>query len=244
MSSSLKLLVICMSFAPAATVSAATQSPLTTENVKTTIDQAINNFEATKLDQWAFQISRYENEEGDETSSIERFNPQQADAARWQLLALNNRSPTLDEQIDFQQRKQDTETSISLRLSELIQTDSLVVVSEDKAYIRASFDVYLERLGADASKHLQGTLAFVKDGEFIEQIEITNTDSFSPMFGATIDELELDLAFVKINQSVLTQRIGLKMQGSFALFTEIDEVSSDVYSDYQYLGPCATKLRC
>lgn len=244
MRSSLKLLVICMSFVPGATVSATTQSPLTIENVKATIDQAINNFEATQLDQWAFQVSRYENEEGDETSSIERFNPQQADAARWQLLALNNRSPTLDEQIDFQQRKQDTETSISLRLSELIQTDSLVVVSEDKAYIRASFDVYLDRFGADASKHLKGTLAFVKDGEFIEQVEITNTDSFSPMFGATIDKLELDLAFVKINQAVLTQRIALNMQGRFAVFTEIDEVSSDVYSDYQYLGPCATKLRC
>ena len=215
-----------------------------TQNFKATIIQAISEFESTQLSQWSFQISRYENEEGDETSSIERFNPQNAGATRWQLLQLNNRAPTASERRDFQQRKQDSDSSISLRLSELIQVDSLVLVSEDNIHIRASFDVYLERLGADASEHLQGTLAFAKDGEFIEQIEIINTDSFSPMFAATIDTLKLNLVFAKIDQVVLTQTIDLQMKGSFALFTEIDEVSSDVYSDYQYIGSCNTNINC
>ncbi|MDM7860418.1 hypothetical protein QTP81_07405 [Alteromonas sp. ASW11-36] len=235
---SLKLLAICVSVAPSAVVNAVTESQLAVDQFKTTIDQAISNFEATQLNQWSFQVSRYENEEGDETSSIEHFNPQRVNASQWQLLALNNRAPSADEQRDFQQRKQDSNSNISLQLRELIQTDSLTVISEDNAYIRASFDVYLERLGADASEYLQGILAFAKDGEFIEQITITNTNSFSPMFAATIDMLELNLAFVKINQSILTQSVELEMQGSFALFTEIDEVSSDVYSDYQFIGSC------
>lgn len=142
-----------------------------TQNFKTTIVQAISEFESTQLSQWSFQISRYENEEGDETSSVERFNPQNVGATRWQLLQLNNRAPTASEQRDFQQRKQDSDSSISLRLSELIQVDSLVLVSEDNIHIRASFDVYLERLGADASEHLQGTLAFAK----IDQAVLTQT---------------------------------------------------------------------
>lgn len=238
MISSLKLLTIYVSFVPFAAVNAATESSVVADNFKTTINQAISKFEATQLNQWSFQVSRYENEEGDKTSSVERFNPQRVGASPWQLLELNNRAPSIDEQRNFQKRKQDSDSSISLRLSELIQTDSLAVVSEDNTYITASFDVHLERLGADASEYLQGTLAFAKDGEFIEQITITNTNSFSPMFAATIEKLELNLAFVKIDHAVLTQSINLKMQGSFALFTKIDEVSSDVYSDYQFIGSC------
>lgn len=234
--------VVGASFTPILLVSAETESSIAINNFKTTINTAISNFEATQLNQWSFQVERYENEEGDITSSIERFSPQQLDAQQWQLLKVNNREPTTIEQRDFQQRKQDTDLNISLRLSELIQTDSLAVMSEDDAYIRASFDVYLEKLGDDASEHLQGTLAFAKQGEFIERIEITNTSSFSPMFAARIDALTLNLAFVKIDQAILTHSIDLKMQGSFALFTEIDEVSSDIYSDYQFIGSCT--LNC
>lgn len=240
MKSFVSLWAVCASFTPVSLATTATESPhvLAVNELQTTITKAITSFEATQLRQWSFQVERYENEEGEVTSSIERFSPQQELSQQWQLIEINKRMPTADEQDDFQRRKQDAEVNISLRLSELIQTDSLAVVSEDSAYISASFNVYLKRLGADASKHLQGTLTFAKQGEFIEHIEITNTDSFSPMFAATIDTLSLNMAFVKIDQAILTQRIDLKMQGSFALFTEIDEVSSDVFSDYQYIGPC------
>ncbi len=43
--------------------------------LKEKVTQAITKFEGTTREHWAYQVSRYENEEGDITSSIEGFGP-------------------------------------------------------------------------------------------------------------------------------------------------------------------------
>ena len=212
------------------------QSP---ERLKKTINQAITNFEQTPRKHWSFRITRYENEEGDVTSSIEQYDPVLQEGKEWSLLQLNGEQPNEKAQRDFveakrKRSKENGEHSYSIKLGEMIQTDSLVFHAEDAENLEAKFRVKLSQLGEDATKNLLGTLSYNKRQAYIESIEIVNTDEFSPMFSAKITDFNLSLSFFKIDNAVLPHQQALSMKGSFAFFTEIDEESLDTFSDYQY----------
>jgi hypothetical protein len=56
------------------------------------------------------------------------------------------------------------------------------------------------------------------------------------MFTANITDLAINFTFSHINGAVLTKQNEMKMKGSFAYFTEINETSLDRFSDYLYKG--------
>lgn len=213
-------------------------------SIKEKVESAISKFEQTNRNNWAFQISRYENEEGEVTSSIEQFEPRNTLDEQWTLLSANGQPPSQKQQKRFRdeklkqekERNSKKEHSHSIALREIINTDSLQLSSEDEHYISMNFKVYLKRLGKKASSKLQGELKYNKKHQFIEQITIINTDDFSPMFSANISKLALTFSFITINETVLPHKQELTMKGTFAYFTEIDEVSTDSYSNYQFKG--------
>ncbi|WP_088329105.1 hypothetical protein [Lacimicrobium sp. SS2-24] len=214
------------------------------QDLKQQILSAIHQFEQTDISQWSYQVSRYENEEGTVTSSLERFDPRHGEGKRWTLLRTNGQAPTEKQQQAFAAKKHENEkkngsVNLTLKLNELIQVDSLQRVSEDEQHLHAQFKVYLNQLGKEASEQLQGYLVYDKAGAFIKHIEIVNTEEFSPMFSASIQDITLSLQFIKRHEAILTKQINLNMQGKFAFFTEINEVSTDAYSDYQYHGSTA-----
>ncbi len=56
-------------------------------SAKETVNNAIIKFEQTQNEHWSYSISRYENEEGDITSSIEQYSPQLSEP--WLLKQMN-----------------------------------------------------------------------------------------------------------------------------------------------------------
>lgn len=215
-------------------------------NIGQLISQAITEFEQRARADWSYRLSRYENEEGEISSSIALFEPTKALSQQWTLLSLNGQAPTKKQLRKFAEKKRaaakqkQTENggqqSFSVKLRDLIQLDSLQLLSNDPQRFHASFAVYLSRLGAEASQHLQGSLIFNKQQHYIESIEIVNTASFSPLFSADIKQFKLTLSFIKIDAAVLPQRQELTMKGRFAFFTEIDEISTATFADYRYVG--------
>ena len=209
--------------------------------LKQNISQAITQFEQTPREQWSYRISRYENEEGDVTSSIELFDPAKEMEKRWSLLQINGETPTEKQLKKFTKDKvkkasKKEKGNISIALQDIVQLEGMQLIDEKADNLRASFDVNLERLGDKASQSLQGVLTYNKNAHFIETIEITNTDTFSPVFSAKITDFKLTFRFVKIDEAVLPHEHELQMKGTFAFFTEIDEVSKDTISDYRFVG--------
>ena len=208
-------------------------------NVKQLVEHAIDQLEQTSRQHWAYQIDRYENEEGDITSSIERFHPGNSQATKWTLLQLNGKTPTEKQQAKFRkekaERKKDREkkNSYTIALRELINIDSIKHISIDETYHYLAFDVTLSQLSDKANKELAGKLYYNREGAFIERIEISNNDSFSPIFGAKITDLNLNIYFIKRADDILPRQQDMTMKGTFAFFTEIDEVSKDIYSNYK-----------
>lgn len=207
-------------------------------SLKNKLENAIVKLEKTNRRNWAYQVSRYEKEEGDVTSSFEVYSPQKAKALRWQLNEINGELPTKKQQTQFQERKlaelekREQGSNHSVELRELINLESIKQVTEDQQYFYADFDVYLKKLGEDSKGKITGRLEYNKQDSFIERITITNNGEFSPLFSASIDEFSLTFTFIHINNSVLPKQHDMQMKGSFAFFTEIDEISTDVYSNY------------
>ncbi|MBZ9610427.1 hypothetical protein [Rheinheimera maricola] len=244
-------LLLCIAFGfatplPAADTSSLEQpalnmQPTAAADLQSTIAGAISQFEQRSRRDWAYRISRYENEEGVISSSVELFEPTKAPAEQWQLLSINGQQPDKKQLRKFavakqQQSKAAGQQNFSVKLSELIQLNSLQLTFEDPQYLQASFGVYLSQLGGDVSKKLQGTLRFDKTQRYIDTIEISNSANFSPLFSADITEFSLTLRFTKIDSAVLPQQQQLRMKGTFAFFTKIDESSNDTFSDYRYVG--------
>ena len=205
------------------------------------IIQAITDLADAPRREWAVEISHYENEEGDITSSIERFAPNEDDDKQWTLLRINDKTPTKKQLKKFAKQKQERAekkakgNSYSIDFKSLIKQDSLYLLNESELYTVVGFDVYMEDLGKDAQGKLDGTLSFNKQRNFIEEISIVNSAEFSPLFSASISVFSLIFNFIKLKEVVLPQQIDMQMKGSFAFFTEIDEVSTTAYSNYQQM---------
>ncbi|MBL4941407.1 MAG: hypothetical protein JKY81_07030 [Colwellia sp.] len=220
---------------------------IATENItselallKEKTNRAIIKFEQTDRMLWSYKITRYENEEGDISSSIEQHSPQASE--RWLLKQINGQLPTKKQIKNFAKKKQKQSSTtkqgnnIQLALRKLINQESLSLVSTDEKHIVMAFNVYLKKLGKDSIGKLQGKLIYQKEHEFIEKILIWNNTEFSPMFTANITDLAITFTFVHINGSILAKKNEMKMKGSFAYFTEINETSLDTFSDYLYQG--------
>jgi hypothetical protein len=232
------LLLICF----CSVFNVVTAQDTTTElaSFKDKVNSAIVKFEKTNKKFWSYKISRYEDEEGDISSSIEEHLPHTNE--QWLLREINGQLPTQKQIKNFAKKKQKQnntqkqEENIQLTLRELINTESLSLVSSDEKHIVMAFDVYMKRLGKDSIGKLKGKLVYKKEQQFIEQISVWNNAEFSPMFTAKITDLAITLTFLHINGAVLAKQNTMKMEGSFAYFTDINETSEDNFSDYLYQG--------
>jgi len=231
------LLALCFFWAFTATATESTPEELL---AKEKISRAILKFEHTQRDLWSYTISRYEDEEGDISSSIEQYSPQ--GNKQWLLKQINGQQPTKKqvEQFVKKKKKQNTsgqqESNVQLSLRKLIDQESLSLVSIDDKQIIMTFDVHFKKLGKDSIGKLQGRLTYQKEQQFIEKISIWNIAEFSPMFTANITDLTVNFTFLQIDGAVLTKKNEMKLKGSFAYFTEINETSLDTFSDYLYHG--------
>jgi len=204
------------------------------------ISNAVSEFEKNDRHHWSYKLTRYENEEGDISSSIELFDPGKSKSEQWSLLRINGELPSQKQQRRFVKDKQkesksDDEQNLSISLRKLIVPGSLKLLEEDSEQLTATFAIGLSKLGEDASKSLSGHLLYDKQQGFIREITVTNHQDFSPIFSATISDFKMTLSFIKKQQWILPSEHKLAMKGTFALFTEIDEVSTDTFSEYRYI---------
>jgi len=207
---------------------------------KQKIEQAITDFQQTHKKDWAYQVTRYENEEGEITSSVEHYTPSLSVKNQWKLISISGEEPTTKQQNKFIKSKheqinnKEKNADYSVKLRELINLDSLQWLSDNDSHIQMSFQVSLKKLGEDAEGKLQGTLSYNKQHKFIEEIIIVNNAEFSPMFSASISDLAITFNFIKIKEAILPLKHELHMKGRFAYIYPIDEVSTDTYSNYEY----------
>lgn len=209
---------------------------LTIDEVKRQLNNAIERIKNTKKHDWVFELHSYENEEGDITEYTAKHSVLNTKDSPWQLLTWNGQPATDKQARKFCEQRQENKNSLKLNLSELINFDTIKVISVSEQHTQLAFSVNIKRLGDDAKNKLKGTLTFYPDREFISHIHITNTDNFSPITLSSIDAFSMQLSFIELQGHVLPKQAKLDMQGTFAKFVKIKETSTDTYSHYTYIG--------
>lgn len=213
----------------------------TKSHLKHIISEGITKFEQTPIKDWSYEITRYENEEGDVTSSVELFDPTKGRSQQWSLLRINDQLPTPKQKQTFVENQlkksnADEHQHFSMQLNDIIQIKSLQLISEGDDQLTASFGIASSQFDKDATKYLRGLIVFDKRRLFITSLEINNIKTFSPVFTAKISDFKLTYHFIKIDDAILLKQRDLSMKGTFGFFTEIDEVSTDTFSAYCYKG--------
>lgn len=237
------LMIICVWLVPLLSVASEQSLKVITaanlEYLQKKVDDGITLFEQTNKQHWSYKVTRYENEEGDITSSTERYSPSHSIATSWKLLEKNGEQPSQKQLNAFFKnkrklaKKENVQGSMSVPLRDMIDISSLAIVSENKQYLELQFNVNLKQFDDDSLKKLTGHLQYNKKQAFIEKIIIVNQEPFSPVFSANISDFEISFSFIRLNNSILAHQQRMTMKGTFAIFTDIDEVSIDSYTDYK-----------
>jgi len=213
------------------------------ETIKTELIKHQNDVKASfdKLSKtnrkfFSYTITKYENEEGDETSSIENHSPSSNDVQSWSLIEFNGKRPSekqIKTYIENKSKKvKKKKNNQTISISQLVDVNTLKILTEDSNVIKSSFMVGYTKFGEDAKKKLEGILTFDKKNHYVKSIEITNKENFSPMFSVDISQLKLTLSFIKIKDAILPRGNTMRLIGSMAMFVEIDEISTVDYSNY------------
>ena len=232
-----QLVKISCLFALVTTGSVANES---NTDYKEQVLQALQQVKGTSHQDWGYVVKRYENEEGQVTSSIEQFRPDYDYPQRWTLVEKNGRKPSEKEANAFirekQKREKDKSKGSAFKLDKMIIKDTLHLISETPNQFEMGFDVLIERLGDEAQENLNGVLVYNKQENFLQQVRINNDEPFSPMFMVDISQFNLTMNFFKVDNAVLPQEFRMDMKGRMSFITDIDEVSVDTFTDYQFVG--------
>ncbi|TQF66786.1 hypothetical protein [Pseudoalteromonas luteoviolacea] len=197
------------------------------------VEKAIAKFQATERHKWTFTYHNNEVEEGEKTEVYAQYLPQKPRGERWQLLKFNGVPPTQQQAKKFASNRENE--GYSIRLTELINPNSLSLQGETSQTITFSYPVQLADLGKDAIGKLTGSVTINKSTASIEEVNIINTDEFSPVALADIRHFKLNMQFQTIKNSVLPKSTYMEMNGTFSFFIDIEETSKTTFSNYQFL---------
>jgi hypothetical protein len=181
---------------------------------------------------WAYTLTVVRGAE----TSVERFDPSQPPGRQWTLLQHDARPPTTDE-VERYQRYRETNNAASAARATFARGDldfsSAGVVHGDSAgaTIRCRFrsDGAEPMLG-----HLELFLMVARDPAVVEKSVLRLVKPYSPVFGMTMNELEVETTFSRPadGQPGLPLTAVSQFHGRVLWFWAIDEDSRVSYSDY------------
>lgn len=192
------------------------------------------------LQEWAYTETNIESEE----HTVGRYDPRLPMGERWQLLSFNDRQPTVQEIADYAEEKKDDNGSSSANngdgdhdVSDIAEPDSLRLVEETDDYWLYSFTP-VEDDEEEFMKHVDATMKIIKDGPYIEYIDMHSSKPFKPQFGVKVKEFVTRLQFGRASAGgpVVPLSIDIRVKARAFLAISVDETMSVSFSDYEYVS--------
>ena len=97
---------------------------------KNKVSDSIKLFEETERESWSYKVVRFEDEEGDVSSSTEVFTPNKNKSNQWALLKLNGKQPTQKQQKKFVKDKTELSSQTNLNQTNLSRTNRKALTSK------------------------------------------------------------------------------------------------------------------
>lgn len=199
------------------------------------VDRALDAMEAAEPRDWAF----VETVDFNDTRIVHRHEPDREGADRWVLVSIDGRAPTDDEREKHAKRKaaQETQEDGNNGLRKLIAPGSLVMLDHDASFARYRFKPVTDDEGdARLYEHLTGTLRVVKDGPYIDRVELNSDKPFSPGFSVKVHSFSIVMTFGPEggDGAVLPRSERFRMAGRAMVVKKIDMDVNVRYGDYTF----------
>ncbi len=187
---------------------------------------------------WAYTETSTE----EESTYVGRYDPRSEDP--WELLSIDGRKPTDDEARAWRERKgdhrgdRDDDENVELKF---ITPDTITLIEETPEHWLFGFqpkgDGDDER-EIEFMRHIEGRLRVVKDGHYVQSIDMRNSQPIKPAFSVRINTFVTTLTFGPAADGgpIVPQTIDVHVRGRAMLAVRFDETETIRYTDYEYAG--------
>jgi hypothetical protein len=184
------------------------------------------NFE----DEWAFTETRLV----DEAPWVARFDPRHPEDSRWTLLSVDGRAPNEDELREFAHDKEDHDSSDGSRRVNIVGAETLQLTEETEDYWL--FDFVPQEDEIEFVDNVDAVVRIVKDGRYLESIDIRNNTTLKPGFGVRLSTFSVQMRFGPAvdNGPIVPHAMQVKVAGRAFLFIGFDETELISYSDFEF----------
>ncbi len=198
------------------------------------LDEAIGKIEWEFEKEWAFtETSLSEGE-----LFVGRFDPRLEGDEQWTLLSVDGKEPTDKQRRNYLHDKEehsDESDDDDNRVTAIVEPDSLELVEETNEHWLFTFvpaedeDAFMTSVDAK--------IRIVKDGRYIDSLEIRNFQDIKPGFGTKITKFQMRFTFGPALDAgpIVPKSINVQVTGRALLFIGFDETEVTKYSDFEHV---------
>jgi hypothetical protein len=198
---------------------------------------------------WAFTETSVK----DDVVRIARHDPRSGTASTWTLVSVDDRDPTDEEVEEFienkttKKRRRRNERGEAVEIEDdedadnarIVKFETLELIEETANYWLLSFvpngDDDKE---AKFMRQVNGELKIIKNGHYVESIELANEKPIKPATGVKIKKFQMAMRFGPAAEDgpIVPLTIDVAVAGRAMLVINFDETESIRFSDFEYAG--------
>ena len=207
------------------------------------VEKAVEAIDNDFHREWAFTESTLE----EELIFTGRYDPRLPEGERWTLLTVDGREPTDEELDDYLDDKEDeyqwdNDEDDGSDPTEIIDKNTLELIEETDEHWLFSFTTNNEDMDEDEEmefmEQLTATLKIVRDGHYLEYIDLRNEKAIRPAFSVRISDFRVRLTFgpAAADGPIVPLSEDVSIKGRALLLVTFNEKESTRYSDFEYAG--------
>jgi hypothetical protein len=207
-------------------------TPTHAEDYKQLFDDAVATVDWELEKNWAFTESTLT----DEKRWVARHDPRNNEDERWTLVSVDERMPNKDELKEFAHKKEDHETSDSSQRVDIVDVDTVELLEETEEYWLLNFIPDEDEV--EFIDNVDATVKIIKDGRYLEAIDLRNNADIKPGFGTKIGTFIVHFQFGPATEGgpIVPRNMAIKVQGRALFFIGFDETEIIEYSDFEFAG--------
>lgn len=203
-------------------------------------EEALQSIEWNARESWAFT----ETASGSEGEFVGRYDPRLPEAEHWTLVSIDGRAPTEKESREYAERKRgehhDDDREDDREIDGMVDPGSLELVEETAEYWLLRFvptdDDDEDEVGREVLERMDGTVKIIKDGRYLEYLDIRNTEPIRPKVGVKMKNFLTRITFGPAVEGgpIVMKSMDVAIKLSAFLVVRVDETESVRFSDFEF----------
>ena len=196
-------------------------------------EDAVRAIDNEYMQSWSYTETSVESD----ITLVGRYDPRRPSGERWMLLSVDGREPTAAEIEEYADDKADDNGDDDNNgVNTMVDSGSLELLEETDDHFLFSFAPSDD--DEDFLEHLDATVKIIKDGPYIEYIDMHNPEPFRPRMGVKVSNIVTRLGFGPAAEGgpIVPRFIDVRIKLRAFFIINVDEEISIFYSDYEFVG--------